>query len=343
MWNCTPGKSESAPAIRADTAEPRLSVGIVNTNNWPLLRRCLQSLYQEPPQVPFEVLLVDNASTDGSGAMVEAEFPAVKLIVNRERRWLAANENQLLQQARGEFLLLLNEDTELVSGALDRLVKALQNHPDVGLATCRLLNPDGSLQTSYYGMYPSLSAAALDAVLLPALFRRARNLWVQWWPERAQAIRSCRRLRTACAILRRAAAIQAGLFDEEFAGAEDADYCYRLRRAGWKLAYLPEVLAIHYDHATWGKLGPRALLADFQGWCRFAQKHYKAGRLYLAALRVFLIAGAFIRAVVSLFLLSLSSRRSHLRQRVRDYRQFFPPALRLLLEQDSAAVAASGP
>ncbi len=125
-----------------------ISVIVVSWNTRELLRACLASLWRELQGVSAEVFLIDNDSADGSAAMVAADFPEVKLIANKTNRGFAAANNQALDTVTGEFVLLLNPDTEVHPGALNKLVEFMRTHPRAGIVAPQLLNSDGSIQRS---------------------------------------------------------------------------------------------------------------------------------------------------------------------------------------------------
>src|SRR4029450_9381110 len=127
-----------------------LSIVIVSWNTHTLLAACLDSIYHAPPVCTFEVLVVDNGSADGSAAMVRKRFPQVRLIENTDNAGFARANNQAVAQSSGDYGLLLNPDTEVLPGALEALVQFLREHPNAGAVGARILNPDGSLQTSCY-------------------------------------------------------------------------------------------------------------------------------------------------------------------------------------------------
>ncbi|MBE0411090.1 MAG: glycosyltransferase family 2 protein, partial [Anaerolineales bacterium] len=128
----------------------KLSIVVVNWNTRDLLAKCLTSIYACPPVCPFEVLVVDNASSDGSVSMLREGFPQVRLIQNNKNVGFAAANNQALSLVDSPYILLLNPDTVVKPGALNEMLDYLENNPGVGAAGARLLNPDGSLQVSCY-------------------------------------------------------------------------------------------------------------------------------------------------------------------------------------------------
>lgn len=152
-----------------------LSVCVVNWNTRDLLRACLQSLYRYPPSEPIEVIVVDNASADGSAAMVRAEFPQVVLIANSENLGYARGNNQAMQRAQGEFILLLNPDTEVFEDTLDNALAFMRAHPDAGAIGAKQLFPDGRVQPSVRG-FPTPANLLSEVSGLARLFPKSRRL-----------------------------------------------------------------------------------------------------------------------------------------------------------------------
>ncbi|MHB8620723.1 MAG: glycosyltransferase, partial [Chloroflexota bacterium] len=141
--------------------DPDLSVIIVSYNTRDLLESCLTSVFKQNVHGGLDVWVVDNASADGSAAMVRERFPRAKLIANAENRGFAAANNQAIQASAGRYLLILNPDTEILSGSLDRVIQHLDSHPRIAVAGCRLVYADGSFQHSAF-RFPGLRQAFLD-------------------------------------------------------------------------------------------------------------------------------------------------------------------------------------
>ena len=148
-----PGSREALQSPSATGAAPRLAVVIVSYNTRRMIRRCLQSLQAFPPQCSHAIWVVDNASRDGTVAMLRQEFPAVRLQANRRNLGYAAAVNQGLEAAGAEYTLVLNPDIVVRDGAVDQLVQFMDTHADAGLVGAKLLNTDGSLQYSCRSFY----------------------------------------------------------------------------------------------------------------------------------------------------------------------------------------------
>lgn len=251
----------------------RNSIVIVNWNTLDLLRDCLSSIYENLGSLDTEVIVVDNASKDGSQAMVKAEFPDTILIENRENKGFAAANNQALKIARGNYCLLLNSDTVILRDVLVQSVMYLDRNPEVGVMGCRVLNTDRSLQPTC-SMFPTV----LNILLLLS------GLWKLPWPaflDRYQMRRWDRRderdvdVVSGCYLMvRRSAMLQIGLLDENFFFfGEETDWCTRFRAAGWKVRFAPVGEIIHHGSVSARKLNHRRDLLLSNGLVRLHRKH----------------------------------------------------------------------
>lgn len=254
-----------------------LSVVIVNWNTAALTLDCLRSLFAAPAAIAFDVTVVDNGSTDGSADRIAAARPDVRLIRNRENRGFAAANNQGIAVTGGRHVLLLNSDTLVSRAALEHLVSFLDTHPDAGACSPRLLQRDGRVQPYAFGGDPT--PLYLTRRTLARLVGRSLHDW------NAPGTREVDWVSGACLMARRAAIEQSGPLDEEmFMYFEDVDWCLRMRRAGWKIFYVPEVAITHLGGASaGGKAAARAYRASLR---HFYRKHYgPLARLWLAAAR----------------------------------------------------------
>jgi len=258
-----------------------LSIVIVNWNTKVLLADCLASIcagFAQPDlqpgngvtaPFPYEVLVVDNASTDGSAAMVKAHFPWVHLIENTENVGFARANNQAIQQSSGRYVLLLNSDTEVCPGALEILVQFLEVSPQAGGCGPKLLNGDGSLQSSCYPMLtPGREFWRL--MFLDRIWRWAtydQQHWDSSIPRQVEVIKG------ACFLLRREALDQVGLLDEQyFMYTEEMDLCYRLLRAGWQLWWVPQAVVTHYGEASSKQMAENMYVQLYRSKVQFHRK-----------------------------------------------------------------------
>ncbi len=254
-----------------------LSVVIVNWNTAPLLLRCLESLYQTL-RGDFEIFVVDNASADGSAAAVKAKFPGVRLIENAQNAGFARACNQGLRLSTGAYLWLLNPDTAVRPGAAGRLIDFLRAHPEAGAVGPKLLNPDGSDQRrGYYRKFPSLLQVLLFYTLLRKFSLRIGFLRRRFW-EHTDMNATCEvdQIPGASLLMRREVLDSPGLLDERiFLFFEDVDFCYRLKKAGWRLYYYPQAEIVHQGGASFESADRAAVMGRFyESMLYFFGKHH---------------------------------------------------------------------
>lgn len=234
-------------ALVSDSAIPNVSIIIVNWNTCDLLRGCLASIVQET-RASHEIIVVDNASRDGSAAMVATEFPQVRLIANAGNRGFAAANNQGLAIARGRHVLLLNPDTVVLDGAIDRMLAWLGDHPDVGCAGCQVWQDAATIQQTCFADPTPLNLAIVEL----GLHRLARWLpvfghpWYRDWDRRSE--RDVDVVSGMFMLVPRAVLEHVGPLDEAFfVYAEEADWCRRIRKAGHRCVFTPAARILHLD------------------------------------------------------------------------------------------------
>jgi GT2 family glycosyltransferase len=258
-------------------ASPQLDICIVSWRARDLLRACLHSVVGSPEAA--DIIVVDNASADGTVEMLGAEFPTVRLIANEENRSFAAGNNQAIRAARSPFLLLLNPDTEVQPGALRALLDVFAGEPRAGAAAAQLILPDGSIQRSCRS-FPEPAPILYDALGFARLFPRSqafgRYRMTHWDYDTRREVDQP--MASALA-LRRGALDEIGLFDEDFPlYFNDVDLCYRLRQAGWRVIFEPAARVRHRHGQSTRLVRPTALLDSHRGLIRFYRKHYR-GRI----------------------------------------------------------------
>ncbi|KKU28447.1 MAG: WsbD [Candidatus Amesbacteria bacterium GW2011_GWA2_47_11b] len=210
-----------------------LSIIILSYNVKKLLLDCLASIPKHPD---WEVIVVDNASTDGS-----ADLAAIK---NPTNIGFAAGNNLGIRQAKGKYILLLNPDTIVYPKTIETVLKYMQDNPKVGAATCRVELPDGNLDYSCHRNFPDPVGSFLHLVGLRRLSKYSST-------HIPNAIHEIDALTGAFAFIRRTAGDQVGWLDEDyFFNAEDIDFCYKLKEAGWKVMYLPQVKITHFKGSS---------------------------------------------------------------------------------------------
>ena len=258
------------------SAAPDVSVSIVNTANRELLLACLESLGRDARRrCAVEVVVLDNASEDGSVDAVADLFPRVRVIPQGHRAGFGANHNTVIRNSRGRYVYVLNEDTISEPGSLDRMVEYMDGHPRVAALGPRIRYPDGRPQPSAW-RFPTPQAAAIGAVTL------GRAGIVQSGGERIRRVEWA----MACALLlRRSALDEVGLFDERFfIYAEETDLCRRLAAAGYEVHYFPPVTVVHHVAQTSANLPERRINEQWRSRHGYWAKHHSPAGAKAAAL-----------------------------------------------------------
>lgn len=279
-----------------------LSVLIVNWNTRELLRSCLSSIQQYPPREPFEVIVVDNDSTDGSAEMVQAGFPSVKLINPGHNTGYAAGNNLAFYTASGIWLLTLNPDTEAFEGSLQLAIEELQRRPTYGCLAARLVGPGGSTQRSIRG-FPRLLGILGDITKLGKLFPRsalgAYRLSAFDYEKEQEAPQPM----GTFLLFRREALEAVGdpkkPFDETFPiFFNEVDLLYRMKMAGWPCWYSPQVKVLHHGGEGTKQVRKKMIWESHRSLVRFLRKHY--GTAWnapgLALVTALVYGAAFVRA-----------------------------------------------
>ncbi len=279
---------------------PILTVQIVNWNAREHLRQSLRSILDAPPRVPYEIIVLDNASQDGSVQMLEKEFPEVRLLVSEQNLGFSRGHNLIAKGAQGKYLFLLNPDTIVLPGALDLLVDYAENHPEVGIIGPKILNPDGSLQYSCR-RFPNPTAALFRNTPLGKMFPNnpyTRDYLMTDWDHNSE--REVDWVSGAALFIRRDLYEQLGGLDEQFfMYCEDTDLCYRAWQLGWKVVYYPEPKVIHAIGRSTDLIANRMIRTFHISMYRFYKKHY--ARKTPIFLRPLVPVGLALRA--SLFLM----------------------------------------
>jgi GT2 family glycosyltransferase len=311
-----------------------LSVVIVNWNVCDLLYRCLFSVLRTPAGgLDLEVIVVDNASEDGSQDMVREEFPEVRLIANERNLGFTCASNQGWASSQGRHVLFLNPDTEVGRGALPTMVNYLDGRAGVGVLGPQLLHPSGSVQSSRR-RFPTVLTAVFESTLLE-----------QWWPANPWA--RCYRLADrpddveqevdwlvgACLLVRGQALQQVGGFDEGFfMYSEELDLCRRIRSAGWTVVFLPEARVVHHEGKSSEQVVAQRHIRFQTSKVRYFRKHH--GTLTSGLLRCFLLSTYAYQTLEESAKWLVGHRRSLRVARLRAYRQVFRS--RLLPDREAA-------
>jgi GT2 family glycosyltransferase len=291
---------------------------ILNWNVRDLLDRCLASLRSD--RCALEIIVVDNASHDGSVAMVRANYPHAVVIANAENRGFTGGNNQGIAASHGRCVMVLNPDTEVLGDALDRLVAYLDEHPQVGAIGPQLLNPDRSVQSSRR-RFPTLATAFLESTWLQGVAPRSilRHYYMDDVPP--TTTHEVDWLNGACTVFRREVIDRVGVYDAQnfFMYSEELDLCRRIKEAGWQIVYLPEAQVVHYV----GQSSDQAVAARHIHF-QTSKVHYVRkwhGALRANLLRLFLLGQYLWQIGLEGVKGVLGSRRELRRQRVKAYWQ----------------------
>jgi len=252
-----------------------VSIIIVNWNTKQLLRNCLQSVYERAGDVDYEIIVVDNASTDGSAEMVKNEFRQAILIENTKNRGFAAANNQAMAVAKGKYVLLLNSDTVVLDNAIANTVRFADENPQAAVTGCRVLNPDRTLQRTCF-MFPSILNMLLSSTYLYKLFPKNRFFGreqMTWWDR--NDVRQVDVVTGCFMLVRREAIEEVGVMDDRFfMYAEETDWCYRFRKKGWTVMFAPVGDIIHFGGQSAAQK-PVAMIVQLRlSILKFIRKHY---------------------------------------------------------------------
>jgi GT2 family glycosyltransferase len=261
-----------------------LSIIIVNWNTKQLLLDCISSIESTVRRATYEIIVVDNASTDGSVQAVSAAYPAVRMIVNSRNLGFGPANNIALHQMQGRYAVLLNSDTVLKDAAFDILFDFMEAHLDAGMCGPRLLNADGSHQTSV-GTFPSVlsefASKLLVKILAPAAYDRAFTVSRTAFAEPAVVDF----IIGACMMVRKEAMDEAGMLDEDyFFFYEEIDWCFRMHRAGWPVYHLPHAEIYHLGGGSSKNVSLRARAESWRSRYLFFRKSLELGRAGTGAL-----------------------------------------------------------
>lgn len=280
-----------------------ISICLVSYNTRALLADCLRSIQASGIRREYEIIIVDNGSTDNTQAMLAAEFPQVQLIQNERNLGYTAPMNQALRAARGRWLVQLNPDTLVQPDLFDTLADYLEANPQVGILSPKVLNRDGTLQ-----LQCRRSAArpwdALSYMLhLDRLFSKSRRFggYLMTYMDE-NTTHEAEAVSGSFMMIRRAVIEQIGYLDEAFfAYQEDTEFCFRARRAGWKIVYLPTASIIHYG----GQGGSRN--QPYRGIIEWHRSYFYYYRKHLARENFFLVNWLFYGLIFTKLALSLAA------------------------------------
>jgi GT2 family glycosyltransferase len=253
----------------------KLSIVVICWNDWKVIENCLRSIFDCTHRIEYEVIVSDNGSTDGSVEKIRQQFPAVKLVENRANLGFARGNNSGIREARGEYVLILNPDTIMHEGSLDRWIEFADNHPEAGAFGCKVHNPDGTYQESArrFQTPARLLVAALYLrpleYLAPEVFA---DQYLRWEGDTEREID----WQSGCCVMFRANVLkQLNGFDEQFFYQyEEVDLCRRVWDAGYPIRFTPTASITHLGGQSVGRFPIRFVIEVSRNRYRYYYKHF---------------------------------------------------------------------
>lgn len=212
------------------------------------LLRCLRSIEDNLKNINYQIILVDNGSTDGTSEMIKEDFPHIFLLRNSQNKGVAPARNQGIRVSRNNYLMLLDADAELTKSAVENLLEFMETHPPVGVVGPKLIDPNGALQFSCRQFPRIITPIYRRLSFLPfsknsqVLREHQMSDWDHSYARPVDYVIG------ACQLIRRSALEEVGLLDEKiFYGPEDIDFCLRMWLNGWMVYYYPDAVIIHHE------------------------------------------------------------------------------------------------
>ena len=293
----------------------KLSIIVVSWNTREILADCLNSVYQHPPKDSFELILVDNASTDGSAEMVAEQFPQARLIKSETNLGFAQGNNLAVPLCVGQYVLLLNPDTIVKQNGLQSLIDFLDANPAAGAAGSMLLNVDETLQPSCHPR-PQLGRELWRLLHFDAIKPYGRYNMHQWDLTQNREVDV---LMGASLMVRKSILDEIGFLDGDyFMYSEEVDLCFRLQKAGWKLFYVPASKVIHLGGQSSKQVAMDMFMQLYLGKLKYFRKHYGAGAGFVYKL-ILLLASLMRLAAAPVAWLQKRSKRDENLQLARQY------------------------
>ncbi|MNB76699.1 N-acetylglucosaminyl-diphospho-decaprenol L-rhamnosyltransferase [compost metagenome] len=289
--------------------KPDVSILILNYKTQRLTLDCIQSVYDSETNYSYEIIVVDNHSSDGSVEAIRERFPEAKLIANSENVGFAKGNNQAMEIADGRYVLLLNSDTVVRRDTLETMIAFMDSRPDIGASGCKVILPDGSLDKACKRGFPTPSASFYYAFGFSKLFPdnpRFNGYQLGYLDPNDEYEVDC--LVGAFMLVRQETIRQVGGLDETFfMYGEDLDWCYRIKEAGWKIYYYPRTLIIHLKGGS-ARRRPLKIIYEFhRAMILFHHKHYR--RKYFFAVNGAVYAGVGVKFATALLRNALTAGR----------------------------------
>ncbi|MTI65574.1 MAG: glycosyltransferase family 2 protein [Firmicutes bacterium] len=276
-----------------------LSIIIVNYNTNKLIKQTLNSIYKYNHNIDYEVIVVDNNSSDDSVYMIKSEFFQVILIENNANLGFSKANNIGIKRASGKYILLLNSDTVIERDTLEIMYKYMEGNENVGASGCKVILPNGNLDKACKRSFPTPKNALYNALKLDRLYPENKSFGeydLTYLDEDKTHEVDC--LVGAFMMVRREAIEEVGLLDEDFfMYGEDIDWCYRIKKAGWKVIYYPETKIIHHKGGSIKKKRKKIIYEFHRSMYIFYEKHYK--NKYSIITRYIVYIGVFTKMLLT--------------------------------------------
>lgn len=290
-----------------------LSICIVNWNTKDYLQKCLNSIYENAKDINFEIIIVDNASTDDSVKMVKREFPEVILIENKENLGFNAANNQGIKKSRGRYILLLNPDTIVLSNALNEMVQFMDGNENAGVLGCKILNPDKTVHF-YFRKDPTLKKEIIK-LLLPERFTLEE---MRTKPQDYETVHEVDILSGCCIMVRKEVFNKIGVLDEKFfMYCDDVDLCYRVRKNNWKIFYIPSAQIIHYGKQSTNQCKTEMVIESYKSTYKLLEKIY--GRLTAYLFKFSAVVISILKIFLYLVFLFFGNKKQEMKRRLKGH------------------------
>ena len=309
----TPPTADSERTASGDrgTHGPSLSILCVNWNSLCYLRACIGTIYQNAPHIPFEIVVVDNASPEGGIDTLQELYPDIRLIKSDRNLGFAGANNLGFQYCSGDYVLLLNPDTEIIGGALDLMLDQLRNNPDAGIVGCKLLNSDMTVSTTSIQRFPTITNQILTVERLRVRFPDL-SLWsIGPLFRPVQGAIRVDVIPGACMMLKRAVFEKVGLLSEDyFMYAEDIDLNYKVRKLGLRSYYVGAAEVVHHGgkSSTQQPASQWSTIMVHRAMVRYFRKSRGVG--YSVVYRIAIGCAACFRLLILAAMLVLGGRKN---------------------------------
>ncbi len=290
-----------------------LSVAIVNWNTKDFLRQCIKSIYENTKVISYEIIIVDNNSSDDSSDIVKQEFPDVALIKNKENFGFNKANNQAIRASRGAYILILNPDTIVLDGALENMVKFMDDNQQAAALGCKILNEDGTLHP-YFRNIPILWKEIIR-LILPERFTLDE---LKTKESDYGYIHEIEVLSGCCMMIRRATFDKIGLLDERyFMYGDDIDLCHQIIKNKMKIFYTPDASIIHFMKRSSRQCKAAMSIEAFKSMHKLLRKLYEAFPALIYKCCALVISSLKFICYVSFYI--FYKNKSDLRERIKGH------------------------